>query len=469
MSIDNKTNKMTISVETLLKYDKPGPRYTSYPTAPVWAEDFGPDNFKEEVIKTNSGKDLAPLSLYFHLPFCFSLCFYCGCNSIITKDRTRSFEYLSYIKKEMENIAQYISKDRKVVQLHWGGGSPDFLCASEMEMLYSWITSHFNISEDAEIGVELDPRETKHEHIQVLKKLGFNRISMGVQDFDPIVQKAVNRIQPEGMTKRLVNWCRELGFYSVNIDLIYGLPNQTVDSVKRTIDKITEINPDRIALFNYAHVPWMKKHQSVIKEWMLPTAKEKLEILKNAIERFTEAGYVYIGMDHFAKPENELNIAQKEKTLYRNFQGYTTKAGCDLYGFGITSIGMVGNCYVQNQKEIKDYYSAVDTGIIPVYRGYELNSDDVLRRHIITRLMCDFELTMSDVEKRFGIAFNEYFSKELERLTPFADDGLLILHPDRVEITDSGRVLIRNIAMVFDVYLDKPASDGKEMKFSRTV
>lgn len=457
---------MTISIDTLLKYDKPGPRYTSYPTAPVWVEEFGPDKFKEKVIETNSGKDLSPLSLYFHLPFCYSLCFYCGCNSIITKERSHSSEYLSYIKKELENISQHINKGRKVVQLHWGGGSPDFLRPSEMETLYSLITTYFTISDDAEVGVELDPRETTSAHVKTLKGLGFNRISMGVQDFDPIVQKAVNRMQPEGMTRRLVTWCRELGFYSVNIDLIYGLPNQTVDSFKRTVDKIIEINPDRIALFNYAHVPWMKKHQKMIKEWMLPTGREKLEILKSAIERFTESGYVYIGMDHFAKPENELNIAQREKTLYRNFQGYTTKAGCDLYGFGMTSISMVGNCYTQNQKELEDYYSAVDAGILPVYRGYELNNDDILRRHIITRLMCDFELIKADVEKKFEIVFDEYFSKELQKLEPLRDDGLLVLHPDRLEITDSGRVLTRNIAMVFDVYLDVP---GKEMKFSRTV
>ncbi|MBI5407297.1 MAG: oxygen-independent coproporphyrinogen III oxidase [Nitrospirae bacterium] len=460
------TNKLTISIDTLLKYDRPGPRYTSYPTAPVWDEDFGPERFKGKIIETNSGKDLPPLSLYFHIPFCFSLCFYCGCHSIITRKRGHTAEYISYLKKEIENISHYIHKDRKVVQLHWGGGSPDFLSPAEMETLYSHITDHFTIDEDAEIGVELDPRETTRDHLKTLKGLRFNRISMGVQDFDPAVQKAVNRIQPEEMTRRFVHWCRDLGFYSINIDLIYGLPYQTVTSFQRTIDTVIDINPDRIAMFNYAHVPWMKKHQKMMKEETLPQGREKLGILKTAIEKFTEAGYVYIGMDHFAKSKDELCTAQKEKTLYRNFQGYTTKAGCDLYGLGITSISMVGNCYAQNQKTLNDYYSTVDAGILATYRGYELNHDDLLRRHIITRLMCDFELTKQDVEKKYGITFDDYFRKELTGLEPFREDGLLILHPDKIEITDSGRTLIRNIAMVFDVYLEVP---GREMRFSRTI
>ncbi|MBI5097572.1 MAG: oxygen-independent coproporphyrinogen III oxidase, partial [Nitrospirae bacterium] len=394
------------------------------------------------------------------------LCFYCGCHSIITRKRGHAAEYIAYLKKEIENISHDINKDRKVVQLHWGGGSPDFLSPEEMETLYSDITDHFTIDEDAEIGVELDPRETTLDHLRALKGLRFNRISMGVQDFDPAVQKAVNRIQPEEMTRRFVHWCRDLGFYSINIDLIYGLPYQTVTSFQRTIDTVIDINPDRIAMFNYAHVPWMKKHQKMMKEETLPQGREKLGILKTAIEKFTEAGYVYIGMDHFAKSKDELCTAQKEKTLYRNFQGYTTKAGCDLYGLGITSISMVGNCYAQNQKTLNDYYSTVDAGILATYRGYELNHDDLLRRHIITRLMCDFELTKQDVEKKYGITFDDYFRKELTGLEPFREDGLLILHPDKIEITDFGRTLIRNIGMVFDVYLEVP---GREMRFSRTI
>lgn len=457
---------LTIDLDILLKYDKAGPRYTSYPTAPVWNEEFGPERFRDKIVETNRGNDSSPLSLYFHIPFCYSLCFYCGCNSIITRKKGHAKEYISYLKREMENISHLINRERKVVQLHWGGGSPDFLSPSEMKELYGYITDNFQIDNNAEAGVELDPRETTFEHVKTLKGLGFNRISMGIQDFNPRVQEAVNRIQSEETSGRLVNWCRELGIESINVDLIYGLPFQTTESFTETVDKIIGINPERIAVFNYAHVPWMKRHQKMIHEENLPRGREKLEILKMVIEKFTAAGYVYIGMDHFAKSDDELCIAQREKTLYRNFQGYTTKAGCDLYGFGVTSISMVGNCYAQNRKELSDYFAAVNAGIMATHRGYELSNDDILRRYIITRLMCDFELIKHDVELKYGIVFDEYFCDELNRLEAFQDDGLLKLNPDRIEISDSGRILIRNIAMIFDAYLNAP---GREMKFSRTI
>lgn len=458
--------EITININTLLKYDKAGPRYTSYPTAPVWNEEFGPERFRDKIVETNRGNDSSPLSLYFHIPFCYSLCFYCGCNSIITKKKGHASEYISYLKREIENISRLVNRERKVVQLHWGGGSPDFLSPSEMEELYGYITDNFQIDNNAEAGVELDPRETTFEHVKTLKGLGFNRISMGIQDFNPRVQEAVNRIQSEETSGRLVNWCRGLGIESINVDLIYGLPFQTAESFTETVDKIIGINPERIAVFNYAHVPWMKRHQKMIHEENLPRGREKLEILKMVIEKFTAAGYVYIGMDHFAKSDDELCIAQREKTLYRNFQGYTTKAGCDLYGFGVTSISMVGNCYAQNRKELSDYFAAINAGIMATHRGYELSNDDILRRYIITRLMCDFELVKHDVELKYGIVFDEYFCDELNRLEVFQDDGLLKLNPDRIEIADSGRILIRNIAMIFDVYLKAP---GREMKFSRTI
>ncbi len=463
--MSNKT-EIKVDVDTLLKYDKAGPRYTSYPTAPVWSESFGPERFREKIIETNGADSAAPLSLYFHIPFCYSLCFYCGCNSIITRKKGHAAEYISYLKREMENVSRLVNRERRVVQLHWGGGSPDFLSPSEMKELHGNINDNFTISDNAEAGVELDPRETTFEHVKTLKELGFNRISMGIQDLNPRVQEAVNRIQSEETSARLVNWCRDIGFESINVDLIYGLPFQTADSFKETVERIIAINPERIAVFNYAHVPWMKKHQKMILEADLPKGREKLEILKMVIEKFTGAGYVYIGMDHFAKPDDELCIAQREKTLYRNFQGYTTKAGCDLYGFGMTSISMVGNCYAQNVKTLNEYYTAVNAGIMATHRGYELTDDDILRRHIITRLMCDFELRKGDVEVKYGIRFNDYFSSELKKLEPFQDDGLLKLAPDRIEISDSGRILIRNIAMVFDAYLNAP---GREMKFSRTI
>lgn len=459
-------NKIVIDIDTLLKYDRPGPRYTSYPAVPLWNESFDHRRFLSKIIETNSVEAPPPLSLYFHIPFCYSLCFYCGCNSIITRKREHAREYISYLKREMEILLPHIDKNRQVVQIHWGGGSPDFLSPDEIEELYGYISKHFTISQHAEIGIELDPRETTSDHLRVLKKLGFNRISMGVQDFDPQVQKAVNRLQPEEITRSMVNQCRKLGFKSINIDLIYGLPYQTVESFEKTAEKIIDLNPERIALFNYAHVPWMKKHQKMIKEETLPAGKDKLLILKMAIEKFTDAGYIYIGMDHFAKREDELCIAQKEKSLYRNFQGYTTKAGCDLYGLGITAISMVGNCYAQNKKGLTEYYEAIDKRVLPTFRGYELNMDDILRRYVITRLMCDFTINKRDVEDRYGIVFNTYFREELERLKSLRDDGLLELYPEMINITQAGRILIRNVAMVFDVYLRAP---GKEMKFSRTV
>ena len=459
-------DKYIIDIDTLVKYDRPGPRYTSYPTAPVWDETFDHNRFLHKVIETNNTDRPSPLSLYFHIPFCYSLCFYCGCNSIITRKREHAAQYIEYLKKEMENIVPHIKKGRKVVQIHWGGGSPDFLSPAEMERLYSYIGNYFTIAEDAEIGVELDPRETTFDHLKTLRQLGFNRLSMGVQDFDPQVQRAVNRLQSEEITKRLVDRARILGFKSINMDLIYGLPYQSVSSFEKTIDKIIQLNPERIALFNYAHVPWMKRHQKMIKKDTLPAGREKLRILKMAIEKFTDAGYVYIGMDHFAKKSDEIYIAQLEKSLYRNFQGYTTKAGCDLYGFGITAISMIGNAYGQNRKNLTEYYKAVDEGIPATYRGYELNEDDLLRRYVITRLMCDFEIDKKDVEDKYGVVFDKYFEKELHDLKPLEEDGLLHVYSEKIKITFPGRILIRNIAMVFDVYLREPK---KEMKFSRTV
>ncbi|MBI4715242.1 MAG: oxygen-independent coproporphyrinogen III oxidase [Nitrospirae bacterium] len=459
-----------VDPDLLAKYDRPGPRYTSYPTAPVWTEAFGPEAFSEEIRRTHGDlrgdRPSAPLSLYFHIPFCYSLCYYCGCNVVISRDRGKAKVYLDYLRKEVTRAAALMKDDRRVVQIHWGGGSPDFLSPDEMETLYRIITNHFTVAEDAEIGVELDPRETSREHLKTLRRLGFNRISMGVQDFDPKVQETVNRIQPEAMTRRMVEWCRELGFQSVNIDLIYGLPYQTLASFEQTVDAIIAINPDRMAVFNYAHVPWLKKHQKLLPESALPKGREKIEILKMLIEKFTGAGFVYVGMDHFARPQDELCTAQREKTLYRNFQGYTTKAGCDLFGFGVTAIGMVGGGYTQNQKTLREYYAALDAGRLPTHRGISLTDDDLLRRHIITRLMCDFSLNKQDVEERFGIAFDSHFKTEMEALLPLAEDGLCTLTPEGIEVTDAGRLLIRNIVMVFDAYLRQP---DREMRFSRTV
>lgn len=458
--------KLHVNPELLMKYDKPGPRYTSYPTAPVWRDDFTAEEYLQQVIKTNQGEDLAPLSLYFHIPFCNSLCLYCGCNVVITQRMDRVEEYLNYLKKEIEMVAKHISPKRKVVQYHWGGGSPNYLKPEQMEELWNFIAQRFQFDPNAEIGIEVDPRDATVDQIKLIRKLGFNRISFGVQDFDPVVQKAVNRIQPEDHIRKLITTAREAGFHSVNMDLIYGLPFQTVESFERTVDKTIEIGPDRMAVFNYAHVPWLKKQQRAIKEETLPKGMDKIAILKMIIEKFTGAGYQYIGMDHFAKPGNELAVAQREKTLYRNFQGYTTKAGTDLYAMGVTSISQVGNCYGQNVKELPEYYQMLKEDKLPIHRGYMLSQDDLLRRYVITRLMCDFELTKADVEKKFNVKFDTYFAEELKVLESMTGDGLLTLQPDKIIVHELGYLLIRNIAMAFDAYLKRPQ---EKPVFSRTI
>lgn len=448
------------------KYDKPGPRYTSYPTAPQFTEQFTKQDFLDEVIKTNYGENLPPLSLYFHLPFCDTLCYFCGCNMIITRNRSRVNEYVQYVKNEIDILRPYLLPDRKVSQLHWGGGTPTHLTPDEIKDLISYIKESFEFTDNAEEGCEIDPRGLFKEHLEALRNGGINRISMGVQDFNEKVQKSVNRIQPEDMTRKVVDWVRELGFESINLDLIYGLPFQTVKTFQDTVEKIIDISPDRIAVFNYAHVPWMKKHMALIRPEDLPVPEVKLEILKMTIEKLTSAGYDFIGMDHFAKPEDELSIALKEKKLYRNFQGYSTNAGADLYAFGITGISQLHNVYAQNLKTEKEYYASIDAGELPVHRGYRLNEDDLLRRYVIMKLMCDFELTFSHVEKEFNINFKEYFQYGLNNLKEMSEDGLVTVSEDKIIINDMGRLLIRNIAINFDGYIERKEDNAR---YSRTV
>lgn len=457
---------MKVDVDLLKKYSKAGPRYTSYPTAPLFSNDFKSKDY-ERMIKESNNLDNSPdLSLYFHLPFCRSVCYFCGCNVIYTKRGDMADKYIDALEKEIKLISLMQKPGREVVQLHFGGGTPTFLTVAQLKRLHKAISSSFTFSENIEAGVEIDPREASDEHIHTLRALGFNRISMGIQDFDPKVQKAVHRVQTEELSRHVIDTCRSEKFESINVDLIYGLPHQSVSSFEKTVDKIIEINPDRMAVFNFAYIPWMKPIQKMVNENDLPSGEEKFEILKMVIEKFTAAGYVYIGMDHFAKPDDELFVAQREKTLYRNFQGYTTKAGCDLYGLGVTSIGQVGNCYVQNEKELPEYYQAIEEGRLPTHKGYELNNDDRLRRHIITRIMCDFELIFKDVEDKFNICFADYFKVELTDIEPLDKDNLLSLSSDKIVVSDLGRILIRNIAMVFDKYL---RDSEKEMRFSKTV
>jgi oxygen-independent coproporphyrinogen-3 oxidase len=456
-----------VDIELLKKYDRPGPRYTSYPPAPAFSKDFGPDDYKDAIIENNRENPTNVLSLYFHIPFCDTLCYFCGCNMLVTHNRATIRKYLDYLKREVEMVCEFLSSGRKVTQLHWGGGTPSYLNPDEIKELGDFINERFEFVDDPEVGVEIDPRGLTYEHMKAFREVGFNRISMGVQDFDPRVQKAVNRIQPEEITRQAIDWARELGFKSINLDLIYGLPFQTVESFEKTLDKVIELSPERLAVFNFAYVPWLKPHQRVIKKEDLPTPDVKLKILKMTIEKLTEAGYVYIGMDHFAKPDDELAIAQREKTLYRNFQGYSTRAGADLYAFGMSAISQIQNIYAQNYKELKDYYSRIDEGKFPTAVGYRMSQDDIIRKHVIMRLMCDMELTKSEVEEKFNIKFDDYFADSIQKLNEFVEDGLVELSGDKIKVSLMGRLVIRNIAMCFDAYIDKMMKE--KPIFSRTV
>jgi len=455
-----------IDLTKFKKYDKPGPRYTSYPTAPQFNEKFTHEDYLNEIVKTNYGEDLPDLSLYFHLPYCDTLCYFCGCNMIITRNRDRIKEYIKYLKKEIDLTRTYLLTDRKVAQHHWGGGTPTHLNPDEINELASYIKQSFNFKDNAEVSCEIDPRELTKAHLEALRNNGFNRISMGVQDFDEKVQKAVNRIQPEDITRQAIQWIRELGYQSINLDLIYGLPFQTVEGFVKTVDKIIDINPDRIAVFNYAHVPWMKKHMALIHPEDIPAAEIKLEILKMTIEKLVNAGYEFIGMDHFAKPDDELAVAMREKKLYRNFQGYSTNAGADLYAMGITSISQLKNVYAQNYKTEKEYYLALDNEKLPTAKGYQLTEDDHLRREVIMRLMCDFELDFKKIEDQFKIDFKKYFAWGLNNLKEMEADDLVEISDSGIKVKNMGRMLIRNIAINFDGYIERKEDTAK---YSRTV
>lgn len=456
-----------VDLDLLRKYDRPGPRYTSYPTAPLFSSSFSAGDYHQEILNTNSPAVTTDLSLYFHFPFCDTLCYFCGCTMLVTRDRNRIEEYNRYLKREIAAIAPLLSPLRRVVQLHWGGGTPTHCSPDQIRDIGLAIHSAFRVAPEAEISVEVDPRELTRDHLQALRDSGFNRMSMGVQDLDEQVQRAVNRIQPESMTTKVYMWARELGFGSVNMDLIYGLPFQTLQGFERTLRKIVEYSPDRIALFNYAHVPWLKPHQKLIRQEDLPAPDLKLALLKMSIEHFCSNGYEYIGMDHFAKTTDELALAQKEKTLYRNFQGYSTKAEADLYGFGMSAISHFQTVYAQNTKHLPEYYADLDAGRLATRVGYRMTHDDLIRKHVIMRLMCDLELDVASVEERFGINFEETFADSLGMLRAFEEDGLVETTGRRIQIVGSGRLLLRNIAMCFDAYLD--AMLKTKPIFSRTV
>jgi oxygen-independent coproporphyrinogen-3 oxidase len=447
------------------KYDKAGPRYTSYPTAVQFHEGFDEAEYRKEAHASNaSGR---PLSLYVHIPFCDTVCFYCACNKIVTKNRRHTAPYLDHLYREIALQGAGFDRSRPVTQLHWGGGTPTFISAAEMRELMRVTGEHFQLLDDdrGEYSIEVDPRETDDHTIALLRELGFNRLSLGVQDFDPEVQKAVNRLQSREITLKVMEAARREGFKSISVDLIYGLPFQSVASFGRTVDEIVAQSPDRVSVFNYAHLPDLFKTQRQIDVSALPPPAVKLEILKTVIEQLTGAGYVYIGMDHFAKPDDELARAQQAGTLYRNFQGYSTHADCDLIGLGATSIGMVGDSYSQNLKGLEEYYARIDENRLAVFRGVRLDADDRLRRAVITDLICHFTLEFAAIERQYGIRFRDYFALELTELADMEADGLLALSETGIRVLPPGRLLIRNICMVFDRYL----REQKQQRFSKVI
>jgi len=456
-----------IDIDVLKKFNQPGPRYTSYPTAPLFSPEFTAEDFKNEIVNTNSEANSSDLSLYFHFPFCESLCYFCGCNMMVSRDRRLIREYNEYLKKEIDLITPIISKRRKVSQMHWGGGTPSYLFPEEIRDIGAFIKSKFDFAEDIEASVEIDPRGLTFEHMQAFREIGFNRTSFGVQDFNLQVQEAINRVQSEEITRQTVEWARELGFKSVNLDLIYGLPFQTINSFAETVEKIIDISPNRIAVFNYAHVPWLKKHQNIIPSEALPSPDERLNIFKMTIEKLMSAGYEYIGLDHFAKPDDELAIAQKNNTLYRNFQGYSTKAGCDVYAFGLSAISQFQNIYAQNLKNLKDYYQRVDSREAATNVGYRMTFDDHVRKETIMQLMCHLEIDKRDIEAKINIDFEDYFTEDIKKLDVFIADGLLESDVDKIKIAGSGILIIRNVAMCFDAYLEKMMKE--KPVFSKTV
>ena len=447
-----------ISEELIRRFDSLGPRYTSYPTADRFHDKFDEHSYIKYLQGHASAAAKAPLSLYVHLPFCASICYYCGCNKIITKDHGRSAKYLRYLEKELSLITAHLQGERKVVQLHLGGGTPTFLSAEELQQLMSMLRGYFDFSDDAELGIEIDPRTVNDTMLSMLADLGFNRTSLGVQDFDPIVQEAVNRIQPVSMVEHAINASRAAGFISVNFDLIYGLPKQNLASFSNTLDEVIRLSPDRIALYNYAHLPARFKPQRRINESDLPPAEERLQIFLMSLRRLLDAGYIYIGLDHFAKPDDDLTKAQANKTLHRNFQGYTTRAECDLIGLGLSSIGKVGNSYSQTVGTLDDYYALIDAGHLPVKRGFELNLDDVLRRQIIMSFMCSEAIDFNTINKSYSIDFIGYFKTELTQLKQYQDAEFINIDNNSITVTRKGRMFVRAIGMVFDKYLQQATS-----------
>jgi oxygen-independent coproporphyrinogen III oxidase len=445
----------------LSKYNTSGPRYTSYPTAVEFSSDFSASEYQSAIINSTNNR----LSLYIHIPFCHSLCYYCGCNKIVTRHRDKADIYLDFLIKEIEAKAP-LFKQRKIEQVHLGGGTPSFLDQAQLKRLVNSLRANFEFADHIEQSIEIDPREIELTYAEQLFQLGFNRMSIGVQDIDSKVQEAINREQSTRFVEMFIAHAKKVGFKSINIDLIYGLPHQTLETFARTIDKAIEMNVDRVSLFSYAHLPSRFAAQRKIKDEWLPNAQNKFELMRYAIETFTSRGYDFIGMDHFAKPSDELAIAQREGKLHRNFQGYTTKGECDLLGLGVSSISSIGKSYSQNYKSIKDYYQAIDNRNTATEVGITLCTDDLIRGHVIKELMCNLHLDKENVEAKFEINFARYFEEELQGLTPFIEDGLVQDNITEIIISPKARLLIRNICMTFDAYMKKHIN---QQRFSRVI
>ncbi len=463
----------TVVDRTLIaKFNQSGPRYTSYPTADRFNGSFGFGSYLETVAGVQARRGRAPLSLYIHVPFCASICYYCACNKVITKDRSKAAVYLSYLKKEVSMQGKLFAGMNKVEQLHFGGGTPTYLSDAQMDELMDHLRHWFEFAPDVEgeYSIEVDPRTVNEARIYKLRAQGFNRISMGVQDFDHDVQVAVNRVQSEQETRALIDASRAAGFRSVSIDLIYGLPRQTLVTMEQTLAKVIECSPDRISIYSYAHMPHLFKPQRRISEDEMPDSATKLDMLALCIKRLTDAGYVYIGMDHFAKPGDELAVAQRQGRLHRNFQGYSTRSETDLVACGVSAISAVGATYSQNEKTLDAYYEKLDEGKLPIARGLKLDTDDLLRRLIIQLLMCNFELSIKAIEQAWPVKFNSYFAAELHKLQAFEVDGLIEVDDEWLAVTPKGRLLVRNICMVFDHYLgSKPVEGPQPLRYSKTI
>lgn len=458
-----------VTPEILAKHDRPGPRYTSYPTAVEFHEEFTEADYRDRLAAADNGSDDS-VSLYVHIPFCEERCTFCGCNVIITRKPEVSEKYLDYLHREIDLLASCLPNRRTLLQYHWGGGTPTYLSCGQIEALQKKVTEHFTIHPDAEVAIEVDPRTTTLEQLRVLRNLGFNRLSMGVQDFTIEVQETVNRVQSIEETRKIVDAGRELGFGSINIDMIYGLPLQTPETFAKALQTVIEMRPERVAVYSFAYVPWIKGNQKSLPAGYLPSRDEKFQLFATAIRSFLAAGYDQIGMDHFAVPEDAMAQAVSKRTLYRNFMGYTVHKASDFIGLGVSSIGHVEGAFAQNSKKLSRYYEALDSGRFPVERGYVLNEDDKIRQQVIMELMCNFFVSAPAISKQFGIDFESYFSMELEELQAPdgpAAQGFVEVTSDGVEVLPLGRLFIRNIAMIFDRYLREKQSD--KPVFSRTV